>query len=220
MLSFFKKIIAVPVFFALIVTGTTAFSAAAEPAVLTHLRKSYDKAEDLSADFTQVALMTASGMEQKSSGSVVFKKGGKMRWSYDGEDPQILTSDGNTLWIHQIRDKTVLKQPISDLQPASKLALDLLSGFKGVESAFEISECGDNCLQLIPREASTELSSVTVETNQGGETVKSVATADALGNETKIEFTNIKLNTGVKDDFFSFSPPLGVQILNMADDAK
>jgi len=219
MLSFLKKITAVSLLFGLIASGNTAFSAADEPAVLTHLRKSYDKTEDLSADFTQVALMIASGMEQKSSGSVVFKKGGKMRWSYDGEDPQVLTSDGTTLWIHQIRDKTVLKQPIAELQPASKLALDLLSGFKGVESAFEISECGDNCLKLIPREASTELSSVTVETNQGGKTVKSVATADALGNETKIEFTNIKLNTGVKDDFFTFSPPRGVQVLNMTDDA-
>lgn len=195
-------------------------SSADEPAALTRLRESYDKTEDLAAKFSQVARMAASGMDQRSTGSVVFKKGGKMRWTYDGDDPQILVSDGKTLWIHQVRDKTVLKQEINRLQPASKLALDLLSGFNEVESGFAISECGASCLVLTPREASTELSRVTVEVMDEDQIVKTVTTEDALGNQTLIEFSGIERNAGVKEEFFNFSPPVGSQILDMMKDSQ
>jgi len=189
---------------------------AAEPgALLDGLRKSYESTADLTARFVQTAHLVAAGMDREAEGRVAFKKQGKMRWSYQGDDPQELVSDGETLWIHQVRDRTVLKQNLAALPESSRVALDLLSGFQGVERSFAVGSCGELCLSLTPREARPDLSRVLVEVVAAGGEVRAVTTEDPLGNRTRVEFQEMRRNTGLGDDLFAFRVPEGVQVLDM-----
>lgn len=189
---------------------------AAEPQVLLDgLRKSYEQTADLTARFAQTAHLAAAGMDREAEGRVAFKKRGKMRWSYQGDDPQEIVSDGQTLWIHQVRDRTVLKQDLAALPESSRLALDLLTGFQGVERSFLVGSCGELCVALTPREARPDLSRVLVEVTAGGAEVRAVTTEDPLGNRTRVEFQDVRRNTGLGDDLFAFRVPEGVQVLDL-----
>lgn len=189
---------------------------AAEPAALLDgLRRAYDDTADLTARFVQTAHLTAVGMDREARGRVAFKKTGKMRWTYEGDDPQEIVSDGETLWVHQVRDRTVLRQELAAVPEASRVALDLLGGFQGVERSFEVGSCGDLCLVLTPREARPDLSRVLVDVAPGGAEVRAVTTEDPLGNRTRVEFLDVRRNTGLGDEPFAFRVPEGVQVLDM-----
>lgn len=196
---------------------STAGPAAADSseALLAEVRAAYEATTDLTARFVQDSYLAAAGMDRRSEGTVVFKKGGKMRWTYEGDDPQVIVSDGDTLWIYQVRDKTVLRQDLASLPPSSRLALDLLSGFQGVEAAFRVGSCGPRCLELTPVEERPDLSRVLLELDEAGPTVREVTTEDALGNRTRVRFQDVRRNTGVADDVFAFTAPEGVQVLDM-----
>jgi len=201
---------------ALVLLASGSLARAADPQVLLDgLRKTYEDTADLKARFVQTAHLVAAGMDREAAGEVIFKKAGKMRWTYEGEDPQVLVSDGKTLWIHQVRDRTVLRQDLAGLPESSRLALDLLTGFQGVEKAFRVESCGEWCLALVPREARPDLGRVLVEVAPGGGEVRSVTTEDAMGNRTTVEFRDLRRNQGVADETFAFQVPEGVQVLDM-----
>ncbi|MHB8764253.1 MAG: LolA family protein [Deferrisomatales bacterium] len=196
--------------------ATSAPAAAADGAALLQtLRKTYEGTQDLSARFVQTAHLAAAGMDRQTSGQVLFQRGGKMRWTYEGDDPQVIVSDGKTLWIHQVRDKTVLRQELAQVPAENRLALDLLSGFDGVEASFNVTSCGESCLGLTPREPRPDLSRVTVEFGEGGRAVGAVTTEDALGNRTRVELKEVRRNAGVPAAAFVFEVPAGAQVHEM-----
>jgi outer membrane lipoprotein-sorting protein len=132
-------------------------------ALLEELRKTYESTKDLTGRFVQTSHVAAASMDRVVNGTVVFKKGGKMRWSYEGDDPQEIVSDGKTLWIHQVRDKNVLRQDVTKLPAGNRFALDLLSGFQGLSESFDVKACGETCLELRPKEARAELTRITLQ---------------------------------------------------------
>jgi outer membrane lipoprotein carrier protein len=203
------------VFFSLLFLAVNRCPAGSPADLLVSLRQTYETTEDLTARFLQVSQLVASGMETRMAGEVKFRKGGKMRWEYEGDDPQVLVSDGSTLWIHQVRDRTVLRQDLDALPASSRLALDLLSGFEGVEKAFALADCGEACLELKPLEARPDLSRVLVQLQADQSSVASVTTEDPLGNRTEVEFTDVRRNVGIPDSAFRFEVPEGVQVMEM-----
>ena len=143
-----------------------------------------------------------------------------MRWTYEGSDPQVLVSDGTTLWIHQVRDKTVLRQKLADIPASNRLALDLLSGLSDVESAFSVASCGELCLELTPREPRADLARVLVELEPDQKGARKVTTEDSLGNRTRLEFRDTQRNAGVPKDAFVFEVPEGAQVVDVAGAEK
>lgn len=198
----------------LVVPLASAGHAANAKALLDELRKTYESTKDLSGRFVQTSHMAAASMERVVGGTVVFKKGGKMRWSYEGDDPQEIVSDGKTLWIYQVRDRNVLRQDVSKLPAGNRFALDLLSGFQGLSESFDFKACGELCLELRPKEARAELTRITLQLEPKGREVKSVTTEDSLGNRTRVDLKDLKWNTGVKDSVFTFKVPRGVEVLD------
>jgi outer membrane lipoprotein carrier protein len=199
---------------AVLVPLATLSHAANAKAMLEELRKTYESTKDLSGGFVQTSHISAASMERVVSGKVVFKKGGKMRWTYEGDDPQEIVSDGKTLWIYQVRDKNVLRQDLTKLPPSNRFALDLLSGFQGLTDSFDVTACGESCLELRPREARAELTRIVLQLEPKNREVRSVTTEDALGNRTRVDLKDLRWNRGVKDEIFNFKAPKGVEILD------
>ncbi len=185
--------------------------------LLQELRRAYAPVQALEARFVQVSRFPATGVEQEARGRVLLARGGKMRWVYEGEDPQEIVSDGKTLWIYQVRDRTVLRQDLASLPPAARVALDLLDGLEGVEQNFELAGCGERCLTLVPRGGGPEVSRVEVRLAPGGPRVVSVTTVDALGNRTWIRFEDVRTDPELPEGAFAFRVPEGVQVLGPED---
>ena len=182
--------------------------------LLAGAREALAPVADLRARFEQTSLLVASGLETSAGGTVELARGGRMHWNYEGDDPQQIVSDGTTLWFHQVRDRTVLRRELAGLPPASRLALDLLGGFAGIEEQFVLGACGERCLELTPREPQPDLARLQVQFGDD-RLVESLATEDALGNRTQVAFSALELDPGLGVERFLFTPPEGVEVLDM-----
>lgn len=189
---------------------------AAEPgkALLNKLKSSLSSIADFSADFTQTTTLEAAALDRAAHGKLTMKRGSKVRWEYLGEDPQTIICDGKTVWVHQVRDRTVIRRKFSELTPAAKAALDLLSGIDQVERYFAVSSCGPTCVSLKPLTPDPDLALVNIETVPAGNTIKAVVTEDPVGNRTRIELTNFKTDNAVSDSLFDFVVPEGVDVFD------
>lgn len=192
----------------------TALSAQAAAPLLAKLKEVMAKTADLSAAFRQVTTLEAAGVEKETKGRALFKRGGRMRWEYEGDDPQLIVSDGQTLWVYQVRDRTVFRRALSELTPSSRAALDLLEGAAALEANFSITSCGPECLLLKPQSPDPDLASVKLELSPSGESLKALTTEDLVGNLTRIELSDLKRNQGIPDSSFNFTVPKGVDVFD------
>src|SRR3954467_1105837 len=78
--------------------------------VVERVQKRYDGAADFRARFGQTLTNAAFGRKTSSSGEVLFKKPGRMRWNYEKPDPKLYVADGGTLWLYEPEDKQAFKQ--------------------------------------------------------------------------------------------------------------
>ncbi|PLX45876.1 MAG: outer membrane lipoprotein carrier protein LolA [Deltaproteobacteria bacterium] len=173
----------------------------------------YEGVEDISANFTQTSTMGTVGIERVTGGEVAFKRGARMRWDYEGDDPQQIISDGEYLWFYQIRDRSVIRRPIAALTPAARVMLEVISGLSSAEEHFELSSCKERCLALTPKVSEPDIERVEVVVDEKYR-IKSVTTINGLGNTTKVTLSGAKINSGLSDSYFDFTLPEGVDLFD------
>src|SRR5262247_2292866 len=124
--------------------------------IVAKMQKRYDDAADFRARFTQTLTSAALRRTTNSSGEVMFKKPGRMRWDYEKPDKSSYITDGGVLWLYEPDDKQAFKQDLKSSQlPA---ALSFLIGKGKLATEFDISfapkgahgGAGDYLLSLSP----------------------------------------------------------------------
>ncbi|PLX41580.1 MAG: outer membrane lipoprotein carrier protein LolA [Deltaproteobacteria bacterium] len=199
---------------ALVLAGFVPSGYALSPEELAlNIAAGYKGVEDIRANFTQTSTMGTVGIERVTGGKVAFKRGGRMRWDYEGDDPQQIISDGEYLWFYQIRDRSVIRRPIAALTPAARVMLEVISGLSKADEHFELSNCGDSCLALTPKVSEPDIERVEVGVDENFR-IKSVTTINGLGNTTMVTLSEAKINPGLEDDYFEFTLPEGVDIFD------
>ena len=97
-------------------TPAAAPAATAPPAELQQLvqrlQQRYETASDYRAKFTQKYIYAATGRERSSSGEVLVKKPGRMRWNYAAPEPQMYLASEGTLWVYEPEAKQAYRQDL------------------------------------------------------------------------------------------------------------
>jgi len=205
---------------AAVAVAATAASADEARSLVEELRAAVAATRTLEARFVQTARMVTTGFDQVAGGRVWFAKGGRMRWEYEGDDPQVIVSDGRTLWIYQVRDRTVIRQPLTDLNPAARLALDLLNGLGRLDEEFQVASCGARCLELRPKAPQPGLDRVQIRLLPDRALPAAVTTFDPVGNRTTVELSGLRVNEDIPADRFTFQVPDGVQVVGGGETAR
>ena len=198
---------------------TTAASTNAGDAALTadeivrRVQAYYDGIRDFSADFSQEYRSASLGTTRSSSGHVFFKKPGKMRWDYQGEDERYLISDGTQLWVYEPGFAQYYNQPLADSQLPS--ALRFLMGEGQLADDFNVRVRSQNRetieLELVPKVRNSQFSRLRFVVNATTFQVQETTIQDALGNTNRLVFSSVRQNVGLPDSGFSFSPPAGAR---------
>ena len=81
-------------------------------------RSATTAAADFRARFTQTLTSAAMGRKTSSSGEVMFKKPGRMRWDYEKPDKSSYVTDGGVLWLYEPDDKQAFKQELEGVAAA------------------------------------------------------------------------------------------------------
>lgn len=193
--------------------AATATSPLSADDVAKKVQDYYDGVRDFTAEFTQEYRSASLGSTRTSSGRVFFKKPGKMRWDYLGQDERYLISDGSQLWVYEPQFAQYYNQSLADSQLPS--ALRFLMGEGDLSEDFNIRLRSQNEsvveLDLVPKVRNSQFSRLRFVVDAKTFQVKETTVSDALGNTNRLVFSNIRQNAGLPDSGFSFTPPSGAR---------
>ena len=200
----------------------TAGARAAAPVdeVVDRVEAACAKVEDLSAMFQQTATNRTLGEVREASGTFAAKRPNKMRWEYQQPESRLFVTDGKTLWAYSPIEKQVIVQEVAQALNA-RLPLAFLAGDCQLRKAFDVTlienaatkSSAVRILDLRPKQAEAGIARMLLEVNPKGYTVEKVTVFDTYQNTTAIALSQVKLNSGLPDNLFQFSPPAGVRIV-------
>jgi len=188
--------------------------------VVAEVQKRYDSATDFRARFTQTLNSAALARKTNSSGEVMFKKPGRMRWDYEKPDKSSYITDGGVLWLYEPEDKQAFKQDLKGSQLPAALAFLTGKGKLAVE--FDIvfagkvpyGSAGDYVLSLSPKTPQAQVKTILFVVDPKTYDVRESVITDAQGNTNDLVFADIRVNTKVPETLFHFTPPAGVRVID------
>jgi outer membrane lipoprotein carrier protein len=191
--------------------------AAANPQLTTlldRLQKHYQQTNSFSAKFKEV-ITPAGGMKREREGTVYYRKPGRMRWEFNGQDQELIVSDGKLLYNYEPDLNQVIETPLEQAFRSSSVAAFLL-GIGNVQRDFDA---------LAPAKAPADgLTHVALKPKNSGDMVaigldpstldlRALRLTDALGDVTELTFSDIKNDEPVNEKLFAFVPPAGADIV-------
>ena len=186
--------------------------------IVAELQTKYETVESLAADFTQEVFSKSAKKPFTSTGKVFFKKPGKMRWQYAGENNDELISDGKTVWFFQSDLNQVMQRKVDSSM--SGISTDFLSGVGNLNRDFNVRLAPDKLdksdayrLELTPKQGQPNVKRIFITLDRKSGIIVKTSVEDPLGTVTDVSFRNIRLNVFVKDLFFEFVAPKGASII-------
>ncbi len=170
------------------------------------------------------------------AGTAYFRRPGKMRWEYESPDKNLFLVDGKSAWFYVPADHTVTKVPakqsgdwrtpfaflIGDVRLAricSQVSLapqqpEPGSGVVRLRCAFlKASSSGQSGGRVAnPSDTREDKAEFDLERETG--LLRRVFVHDPGGVDIEFEFKNWQFDPPVPSEFFRFSPPPGVAIVN------
>jgi outer membrane lipoprotein carrier protein len=147
---------------------------------------------------------------KSSSGSFIFSRPGKFRWTYAAPYEQVLVSDGKTLSIYDKDLKQVTKRSLGSAIGSSPAAV--LFGSGDLSKNFTLTDAGErdgrNWVYAKPRGQSS-FSSVNIGMKNG--VPDAVVLFDNFGQTTILFFSGFQKNPGVSAGTFNFTAPAGTR---------
>ncbi len=200
-----------------------AASAVAQPAttslddVVRGIEGAYGKMTDLKAEFTQTAFNKSLNQTIPASGTVYLKKGGKLRWEYAEPTPQVVVSDGKTIWLYTPTLNQVNTGPAPEALAGP--AGSFLNGLGKLREHFNVRLLnpaqpkdaeGNVVLDLTPKRPLPTLTRLILSFDPGGWQIRKAVVHDQFENTVTMKFTKLAINSGLDDKLFAFVAPKGV----------
>ena len=207
--------------------------AGAEPAdaardVARAVQAFYDQTRDVTASFHQTYVNKLYKRTDRSSGKVVFKKPGMMRWDYAQPNGKVIASTGKTLLVYEPGDEgepgQVIEQTIAQAQLPQALAFLMGTGkleddftFRLLDATAEGFTTGD-VLELRPKTPTPHFDRLLFYVERAAAVrglVRRLLIIDSTGNRNRFDFSKLKFNSNVDAGPFKYTPPAGTRRVEM-----
>jgi outer membrane lipoprotein carrier protein len=188
--------------------------------VIGKVQGQYDRSGAFKAYFRQESRLKAVHQGETAEGWMYFQKPCRMRWQYERptEQKKDVVSDGRQVWMYMPQDRLVMVYQLDQVL-RSDLVMRFFSGIGQVRQDFDISwnrppvEGANYVIDLFPKKPQPELKRLTLTVNPRTFQLENLEFTNALGEETRFAFSRIQLDIKVAPDFFHFTPPPGVQVV-------
>lgn len=187
-------------------------------AIADRVQAFYDQAKTYQATFKQRYTIYAYNRTKDSSGSVVFAKPGKMRWTYSNNG-NVVVSDGKQIKIYEKENRQMYLQTVNKTQyPA---ALSFLMGNGSLRQAFTLDKLDAAKLQFpngyvllgTPKDPTPAYQKILFYIDKQTFQVRRVLLIDAQKNRNRFDFESARVNDAVKQTAFQFTPPPGTNTI-------
>ncbi len=168
----------------------------------------------LSADVGQLIVETGGGLLEESAILMRLRKPGGFYWETLDPFPELIVTDGETLWNYQ----PDLEQVVIERWDSSRaeLAARLLNGeTDGLAEEYRVTLVAASELQrfeLLPLAPDSPNELIAIEFIDGQ--LDSIRLDNRNGQQTVWQFSNVLRNVPMEDSQFVFAPPPGIEIVD------
>ena len=195
-----KRIKILTVLISLLLAASTAFAMTADQ-LAGKLQNSYDKTHDLKADFRQVSVVKSMNMTKEASGTLLIKKPGMLRYTYDKPEKQEMIVKGDDLIMYIPSQNQVIKKTLSR-ELMDKTPTTFLGGLGKITDSFntkipaagEKDKEGRYVLVLIPKGDKMGVEEITLALDPKTFDIREFSFKETSGNVNTISLGNIKIN--------------------------
>ena len=164
------------------------------------------------AAFTQVVTSVDGQKKRSSRGSFEFERPNRFRFEYSKPFEQLIVSDGQKVWIHDVDLNQVSVRRLSQALGATPAAL--LAG-AAQEREFELTaqapQDGLDWVQAVPRQKEGAFQSMRIGFR--GKDLAAVEILDGFGQRSRLDFSQYAANVTIPDASFRFVPPKGADVI-------
>jgi outer membrane lipoprotein carrier protein len=164
------------------------------------------------ASFTQTVTSADGAKKRTSSGSFEFARPNRFRFAYAKPFEQLIVSDGQKVWIHDLDLNQVSVRRLSAALGATPAAL--LAG-ASLEQEFELaaqpSQGGIDWVQATPRQKDGAFQSMRIGFR--GKELAAVEILDSFGQRSVLQFSQYAANVALPEASFRFVPPAGADVI-------
>ncbi len=182
----------------------------------------YEKTSDLKAGFIQEVTIKSMKRTEREEGTVYFKNPRMMLWDYQKPKAKKLVINAQKAWLYVPEDRMVYVQNSEDVY-RSRMAVKFLSGIGKLAEDFQIRFAketpydgeGNYRLVLTAKEAGSGVDRLYITVDGRIFQILQCRFNDAMGNTTRLRFSDFSVNLGVPDRYFTFKAPEGVEVVQM-----
>jgi outer membrane lipoprotein carrier protein len=193
-------------------------SATAQPtelkSLLARLQRHYQQTDSFSASFKETVARVGAPPQERT-GTVYFSKPGRVRFEFGDPQPETIVSDGDFLYDYDPGLNQVMETPLKSAIKTQAIAAFLLGAgnvnrdFKASQPASPVDD-GLTHVVLTPKRGGDDIE-LGLEPHTLN--IASLRLADALGNVTKITFSDIDINVAIEPSRFEFKTPAGADVV-------
>ncbi|MFB8828664.1 outer membrane lipoprotein chaperone LolA [Azotobacter sp. CWF10] len=187
--------------------------AQADERSIQRLTQLLDRAQTLTARFSQLTLDGSGTQLQETSGEMALKRPGLFRWHTDAPQEQLLVSNGKTVWLYDPDLEQVTIRSL-DQRLTHTPALLLSGDISKIGENFEIThkEAGGVVdFILKPKAKDTLFDNLRLSFREG--VVNDMQLIDGVGQRTNILFFGVKMNQSLDTTQFDFKVPEGTDVI-------
>jgi outer membrane lipoprotein carrier protein len=170
--------------------------------------------QSLEARFRQQVMDANRKVLEDTSGSVVMQRPGRFRWNYQAPFERVIVADGAKVWLYEADLDQVTIRLLSAGIGATPAAL--LTGKDTVRKHFDVGkswvEDGLAFVRLTPKSTEAEFAGVTIGFK--GAELSRLLLDDRLGQQTRIDLSEVRINPRLSPELFRFESPPGADVID------
>ena len=187
---------------------------------LEQVQERYLEMQSFQGNFLQTTIVESEDRRASASGIIAYQLPGKMRWEYQEPDPQLLVTDGDTLWLYDPLLENVTIQELATVTDGTALAFLLGAGEltedftqRRMQKSLLDPYKSWEVLELVPNreQSAIELLQLGVDSETGA--LEALLFKDNSGSVRIIEFEALSYNVEFSKDFFSFEIPPDMEVI-------
>jgi outer membrane lipoprotein carrier protein len=182
--------------------------------LLQRIDDHYNHLSSLRARYTEH--YTGMGMDKTESGTLVLKKPGRMRWSYDQPAGKVFVLDGKSAWSYTPGTDQAQRIPakqLDDLRSPLRFLLGHTQLKKELDNLSVAPEGTGFRVSGVPKGMAQRLKLLTLDVTATG-AIQRMRLEEIDGALTEFEFSAMQENVPVKNEDFVFVPPAGVTVVD------
>lgn len=183
-------------------------------ALLRKVDDHYNRLSSLRAHYTE--RYAGMGIDRTESGTLLLKKPGRMRWSYDQPAGKVFVLDGKFAWFYTPGDDQAQRIPakqLDDLRSPLRFLLGHTQLKKELVGATVTQDSHGIHIAGVPVGMEQRVKALTLDVTAAG-AIQHMKMEELDGATTEFTFTQVEENVPTREVDFTFTPPAGVQVVN------